>query len=225
MFGFVFFVTTISRLVYFTFPIFLLTWILSFTPDGQAEVIDNFQILPARAMQLYIKPMIIGLVLSLIATPFIGYFSDRISFEIQFIVAFGMRLSAALSFFLLQKPESNFSMFIVVILIISNYAEHIVTNSFFSKRMAGDVRGSYRGVVQAVALFFAFIFQIASYKLVKNGYSASTPIMIIATFDGLVIYVCFIIGVLQLNPELNLTLQNQKVEAEVKANRNKVMPT
>ena len=49
--------------------------------------------------------------------------------------------------------------------------------------------------------------------------------MIIATFDGLVIYVCFIIGVLQLNPELNLTLQNQKVEAEVKANRNKVTPT
>jgi|LakMenE01Jun11ns_1017448.scaffolds.fasta_scaffold8965902_1 hypothetical protein len=139
--------------------------------------------------------MIIGLVLSLIATPFIGYLSDRISFEFQFIVAFGMRLSAALSFFLLQKPDSNFSMFIVVILIISNYAEHIVTNSFFSKRIAGDVRGSYRGIVQAIALLFAFVFQIVSYKLVKNGFRASIPMIIIATFDGLVIYACFIIGV------------------------------
>jgi hypothetical protein len=50
LFGFVFFVTTVSRLVYFTFPIFLMTWILSFTPEDKSEVIENFQILPAKAM-------------------------------------------------------------------------------------------------------------------------------------------------------------------------------
>lgn len=77
-----------------------------------------------------------------------------------------MRLSAVLSFFLLDNPNSNFAKFIAIILIISNYAEHTVADSFFAKRIPGDVRGSFRGVVHSVALFFTFVFHIISAKIV-----------------------------------------------------------
>lgn len=139
------------------------------------------------------------------------------------MVAFGIRLSAALSFFLLEKPDSKFAGFIMIVLIVSNYAEHIVTNSFFTKRIPGDVRGSYRGIVNAIALMFAFVFQIVSYKLVMNGYSASTPLIIIAVLDGVVVYVCFFIGVLQLNPELNIVNMVDEHSLDEKKRKNQVL--
>lgn len=147
--------------------------------------------------------MIIALAASMVVIPILGVLSDKISFEIQFILAFGIRLSAALSFFLLNDPNTKFAKFIAILLVVSNYAEHTVTDSFFLKRIPGDVRGSLRGVVHAIALLFTFIFHIISAKLVENGFSPSTPIMIIAALDALVFYVAFVVGIFELHPDLN----------------------
>lgn len=82
MLGFVFVVTTISRLIYFTLPIFLITWVLSFTPPNGTDLIGSAYSHTPEAVDRFHKAMMIGLILSFILTPLFGYMTDKFSFEL-----------------------------------------------------------------------------------------------------------------------------------------------
>jgi len=118
----------------------------------------------------------------------LGYLSDRISFDFLIIASYGVRLSAALACFLLKDLNGPLMKIVVGVFIIATHAERVVSDSFLGKRLPGDVRSSFRGVANSVALLFSFGFHFAAWKIINYGFSAQYPLIIVAGLDGLVVF-------------------------------------
>lgn len=143
-------------------------------------------------------------IIALFTTPIVGFLSDRVSFDLQIIAAYGLRLSAALACFLMRDTTGPLMKLVVGIFVITTHYERVVSDSFLAKRIPGDVRSSFRGVVNAVALLFTFAFHLAAYKILQNGFSAQTPFIIVAGLDGLAVYLTIFIALTDLYPKLTV---------------------
>jgi hypothetical protein len=132
----------------------------------------------------------------------LGYLSDRISFDLLIIASYGVRLSAALACFLLKDLNGPLIKIVVGVFIISTHAERVVSDSFLGKRIPGDVRSSFRGVANSVALLFSFGFHFAAWKIINYGFSAQYPLIIVAGLDGLVVIATISMAVADFSPEV-----------------------
>ncbi len=91
---------------------------------------------------------------------------------------------------------------VVGVFIISTHAERVISDSFLGKRIPGDVRSSFRGVANSVALLFSFGFHLAAWKIINYGFSAQYPLIIVAGLDGLVVFATISMAVADFSPEV-----------------------
>jgi MFS family permease len=186
----------VSRLIYFTLPAFCLAWMLS-----SQESVDGQQY-SSNAVNKYAKLSLVASIIAIGTTLIFGFLSDRISFDLQIIAAYGIRLSAALACFLLKDLNGPLMKFVIGVFIIATHAERVVSDSFLAKRIPGDVRSSFRGVVNSLALLFTFGFHFAAWKIMEYGFSAQFPLIIVAALDGLVVMSTILISVADFHPKV-----------------------
>ena len=199
---------TVSRLVYYTLPAFCLAWMLS-SAEAYGDVSSS------GAVNAYGKLSLVASIIAIATTLILGYLSDRISFDLLIIASFGVRLSAALACFLLKDLNGPLMKIVVGVFIISTHAERVISDSFLGKRIPGDVRSSFRGVANSVALLFSFGFHLAAWKIINYGFSAQYPLIIVAGLDGLVVFATISMAVADFSPEVtNFDIKEKQSDKE-----------
>lgn len=106
---------------------------------------------------------------------------------------------------------------VVGIFIITTHYERVVSDSFLAKRIPGDVRSSFRGVVNAIAMLFTFGFHLAAYKILTKGYNTQSPLIIVAGLDGLAVYLTIFIALTDLYPKMTTSESIKSRKAAEKA--------
>lgn len=150
--------------------------------------------------------------------PIMVLLSERVSTDYLVIGSFGIRMSAALSFTMMDTPFSKLFRFVVVVLINSTYCEHLISDTLLAKKMPGDIRGVIKGSVHSFAMFIGFCFHIAAAKLVGSGFSARAPLIIVAGLDAFVVFFTLFSSLTELSSEFSMTPKRLNMNTD----RNKV---
>ena len=105
-----------------------------------------------------------------------------------------MRLVSALSFFFLKVPNTKIASLTVLCIICCSYAEQLVIYSLFTKRLPGDVRGAMRGIFYSCGSLGQLLMSLSSFYIVKAGYTLTSPFIVVATLDAVMLYFSLMMG-------------------------------
>lgn len=146
-----------------------------------------------QGLDLYNDVMTTSMILSLLILPFVGFFSDKSPGDIQIVFVFGLRMTAAASFFLLENPN-NFVAYVIPILIaIFTNLENVTVNAMLAKKLPGDIRGTLTAAVSSLSSLGKVCFNSICIKAIR-AYGIQAPFFVIAVMDGIMIFITILMA-------------------------------
>ena len=140
------------------------------------------------------QTVMMGLGMSAILIPIVGYLSDKVGFQFQLVLMYGMRLVSVVSFFFLRSPNDWVARLTVIMMIVCSLGEQLVIYSMFTKRLPGDMRGAMRGIFYSFGFLGQLIISQISILIVNNGYTIASSFAVVASMDAFVLFLAIVMG-------------------------------
>ena len=187
----VFYASLVARLMLTTFTQFYLLWITS-QAARPGETPRDGQMSREDALSLYTNATLTGMVLTLILMPLAGFMSDKVGFEWQLGLSFGIRMSAIIGFLFLKDANNGLAYLISVIVLVFTNLENVFVYALFAKKLPGDIRASMQGLLASVCQLGALMFSQTSIYIIDK-YGIKAPFYLVASLDFLMI-ICVVIS-------------------------------
>lgn len=197
--GLVLLTTSVARLIYFTMPLFYLAWMLGYMRNVELE--GARKEFTMQVIVLFTQTQIYACIAALVLIPLFGLLSDSIPSDVSMVLSFGLRMSAAVSLYLLDLPFGPLMQIIVGLLVVATFAEHLAAETFMLRKIPGDIRSAVQGCVHAFALVLTCAFHLFAWFMVQRGYPATMPMVVIGGFDAFVMLLAFGTGIANKVPE------------------------
>lgn len=126
--------------------------------------------------------MIVSVVCGMAFVPVVGRLADNINPQIMLPVACLCRLAACVGFYFIKNPNSYYSYFISIALVLGTLLESVCNDAVLFRNANREIRGVIFGTSNAFGFTGQFIFSLVGGYLFDE-FGPKTPFMLVGACD------------------------------------------